>query len=149
MSRRILLAALLALGMIGAATAADLPPGKWWRRPDVIQALNLTDEQQSKLEGIWAASANDLIDLRGAVEKENVALRTMLDAPQLDRAAIRRTATRLSEARGHLFDRELMMLVDMRNVMNDQQWTRMRAYLDRLNANGQQQQRPNPQRRRQ
>jgi len=149
MSRRILLAALLALGLIGAATAADLPPGKWWRRPDVIQALNLTDEQQSKLEGIWAASANDLIDLRGAVEKENVALRTMLDAPQLDRAAIRRTATRLSEARGHLFDRELMMLVDMRNVMNDQQWTRMRAYLDRLNANGQQQQRPNPQRRRQ
>lgn len=150
MTRRILLAALLALGLIGTATAADLPPGKWWRRPDVIQALSLSEEQQTKLESIWSASANDLIDLRGSVEKENVALRTMLDAPQLDRAAIRRTATRLSEARGRLFDRELMMLVDMRNVLNDQQWTRMRTFLDRLNGNGQQQgQRPNMQRRRQ
>ena len=150
MTRRIVLAALLALGLAAATQAADLPPGKWWRRPEVINQLNLSEEQQSKLESIWASSANDLIDLRATVEKENVGLRTLLDAATLDRAAIRHAATRLSEARGRLFDRELMMLVDMRNALNDQQWTRMRALLDRLNANQQQgQQRPNMQRRRQ
>jgi len=148
--RRIILAALLLLGFVAASQAADLPPGKWWRRPEVISALNLSEEEQSKLESIWAASANDLIDLRGSVEKENVALRTMLDAPQLDRKAIQRAASRLSDARGRLFDRELMMLVDMRNVLTTQQWTRMRAFLDRLNNNQPQQgQRPNMQRRRQ
>lgn len=148
MTKRLLLAALLTVGLAATTFAADLPPGKWWRRPEVINTLNLSEDQQNKLESVWASSASDLIDLRASVDKENVALRVLLDAPQLDRAAIRRAAARLSEARGRLFERELMMLVDMRNVLNDQQWMRMRAFLDRMDQQKQQNQRPNAQRRR-
>jgi hypothetical protein len=46
----------------------------------------------------------------------------------------------LSDARTRLFERELMMLVDMRAVLNDSQWDRMRSQLDRFGA--QQQLRP-------
>lgn len=148
MTKRVVFAALLFAFLASVTVAADLPPGKWWRRPDMIQALNLSEEQQNKLESIWASAAADLIDARGAVEKENVILRTLLDAPQLDRASIKKAATRLSEARGRLFERELTMLVDMRSALTDQQWVRMRARLDQMgqqpNAN-----RPNMQRRRQ
>src|SRR6266481_8919102 len=52
---------------------------------------------------------------------------------QLDRAAIRRDAQKLSDARGRLFERELMMLADMRGVLNESQWNRMRSgLLERL-----------------
>ena len=34
--------------------------------------------------------------------------------------------------RGRLFDRELTMLVEMRGVLTDPQWNRMRNELDRL-----------------
>jgi len=132
---------------------ANLPPGKWWRRPEIVQILNLAEEQQEKLETIFRTSSSDLIDLRGEVEKQNITLRGDLDQAQLDRAAIRRDAQKLSDARGRLFERELMMLADMRGVLNESQWNRMRSgLLERLgNATPQRQKmndRPNQRRQR-
>ena len=138
--RRFALAILL---LASSVTAADLPPGRWWRQPAIVQMLALSDDQQSRLEAIFRGTANDLIDLKGEVEKSNIALRGELDRPQLDRAAIRRIAVRLNDARSRLFERELMMLVDMRSVLNDTQWNRLRSELDR-NRGQQQQQRPRP-----
>ena len=125
--------AVLALALATTAFAqANLPPGKWWRRPEIVQQLNLAEDQQTRLETIFRAAANDLIDLRGEVEKQNIALRGDLDQSQLDRATIRHDAQKLSEARAHLFERELTMLIDMRGVLNDSQWSRMRNELDKL-----------------
>ena len=142
MTRRLAFSILL---FATSVIAADLPPGRWWRQPAIVQMLTLTDDQQSRLEAIFRGNANDLIDLKAEVEKSNIALRGELDRPQLDRAAIRRVAVRLNDARAHLFERELMMLVDMRSVLNDTQWNRLRSELDRLNR-GQQQQRQQRQR---
>ena len=81
------------------------------------------------------------------MEKANVALRAELDQPQLNREAIRRAAMRVNDARAKLFERELMMLVDMRGVLNDMQWNRMRQAVDRLPNRPMQQQRQNFRRR--
>ena len=122
--------------------AADLPPGKWWRRPEIVNQLALTPDQQTRLEGIFRRSASDLIDLRATVEKQNVALRGELDQPTLDREHIRAIAARLSDARTRLFERELMMLVDMRGVLTDVQWERMRTALEQRRDDMQQRVRP-------
>ena len=130
--------------LLSAATSAfaQLPPGKWWRRPDIIQTLSLTDEQQDKLDAIFRGAAGDLIDMKAEMDKGTIALRGELDKPQLDRAAIRTIAQRINAARSKKFERELMMLVDMRAVLSDQQWNTMRNELDRLQAKEQQMQRP-------
>lgn len=132
MTRRIVIT--LALLCVAASAFAQLPPGKWWRRPEIVRSLNLSDEQQDQLESIFRTSATDLIDLKAEVDKSAIALRGELDRPQLDRAAIHRVAMRLSEARGRLFDRELTMLVEMRSVLTDPQWNRMRNEIDRVQA---------------
>ena len=137
MKKPILIA--IAIAAFAASAFAQLPPGKWWRRPEIINQLALTEDQQTRLDGIFRVSAGDLIDLRGDVEKQNIALRGELDQPQLNRANIRKIAAQLNEARGRLFERELSMLVDMRAVLSDQQWNHMRAALDRLREGGQQQ----------
>src|ERR1700730_13272653 len=86
-TRRVAIAAALTALLAAAAVAQPaMPPGKWWRRPDIVQRLNLSEEQQEHLETIFRGSANDLIDLRGEVEKQNIALRGAIDQPQLDRA---------------------------------------------------------------
>ena len=145
MRRRIALLLTAVAFIAGSALAqAQLPPGKWWRRTEIVNQLGLTEEQQNRLETVFRGAANDLIDLRAQVEKANIALRGELDQPQLNRQAIQRVANRLSEARAHLFERELMMLVDMRAVLTDAQWQRMRAFLDNPNA-----QRPRQQQRKQ
>ena len=137
--KRIALAVVIFVLASSAFAQPNLPPGKWWRRPEIVQILNLSEDQQNKLEAIFRAASSDLIDLRGEVEKQNINLRGELDSQQLDRTAIRKDAQKLSEARGRLFDRELMMLIDMRAVLNDSQWNRMRSgLLDRLGNAGQQ-----------
>jgi Spy/CpxP family protein refolding chaperone len=132
MTRRIVIT--LATLFVTVTAFAQLPPGKWWRRPEIVRTLNLSDEQQDRLESIFRSSATDLIDLKAEVDKSAIALRGELDRPQLDRAAIHRVAMRLSDARGKLFDRELTMLVEMRSVLTDPQWNRMRNEIDRVQA---------------
>ena len=132
MTRKIPLAALLMLVASAALAQINLPPGKWWRRAEVINFLSLSAEQQDRLEDVFSKSAAELIDLRGEVEKQSIALRAALDRPQLDREQVQRIAQRLNDARGRQFQRELMMLVDMRGVLTDPQWDRMRNLLDRL-----------------
>ena|SRR5438270_6248593 len=125
--------ALAVLTLLLTATAfAQVPPGRWWRRPDIIQRLELTDEQQSRLDAIFRGAATDLIDLKAEMDKQQIALRGELDQPQLNRAAIRQIAVRLNEARSRKFERELMMFVDMRAALTDPQWNRMRVELDRM-----------------
>jgi Heavy-metal resistance len=129
--------------LIASSAFAQLPPGKWWRRPEIVQLLNLSDEQQDRLEAIFRSFAPDLIDLKAEVDKANIALRGELDRPVLDPAAIHRIATRLSDGRGKLFDRELGMLIDMRRVLTEPQWNRLRNELDRLQQQRPQQRVPN------
>ena len=121
-----------AIIVAGNLFGQELPPGKWWRRPEIVQTLSLTEDQQNRLEGIFRGASTDLIDSRAEVEKAAIALRAELDRQQLNRDAIRKAAQRVNDARARKFDRELMMLVDMRGVLNDEQWNRMRNALDRL-----------------
>jgi len=129
MTKRVIVIAMLLLAAV-SLSAQQMPPGKWWRMPRIVQMLGLSDEQQSKLDAVFRDAASELIDLRGAVEKQNIMLRGELEQPQLNRKNIQQIAARLNEARGRLFERELMMLIDMRAVLSDTQWNRLRTTLE-------------------
>jgi hypothetical protein len=130
--KRIFLLTAVLLFAAAAAEAQHMPPGKWWRRPEIITELNLTADQQEKLDEVFRNAANDLIDAKAAVDKLQIALRGEIDRPQLRRGDIQRVVADLNVARGRLFEREMMMLVDMRSVLNESQWNRMRQRLDQL-----------------
>jgi heavy-metal resistance protein len=142
--KKVLLCAAFALTVASVTGAAPLPPGKWWRKPEFVQSLSLTDDQQSKLDSVFRNAANELIDLRAEAEKLSIALRSELDQPQLNRDNLHALAVRLSTTQGKLFDRELMMLVDMRGVLNDQQWKTLRSELDRERPRMNDRDRPRP-----
>ena len=139
MKKLILIATLLAAV---SAAAADLPPGKWWERPEVADRLGLSADQKSQLEAAFRSAANELIDRKAEVDKLALRLRDELDREKINRGELQKVAADLSNARGRLFQRELMMLADMREVLSEEQWTMLRSQLDRRR-----QQRP-PQRRR-
>lgn len=127
--KRVLIA-IAVLACAAVAQAQNLPPGKWWQRPEIIQELQLTNEQQDRLDEIFRGAADGLIDARAAIDKLHVQIRGELDRPQVRKAELLKLADQLSDARGKLFSRELEMLIDMRAVLNQQQWTRMRRHLD-------------------
>lgn len=142
MTKKLLLAALAVVMMGGTAFAAELPPREWWRNQAIAQRLNISDDQQAKLDDIFRKAANDLIDMRADAEKLSVALHGELDQPQLNRANLQKLASRLNDAHGRLFEREMMMLVDMRAVLTEDQWAKLR---DIINRQGMRKMRPRPQ----
>ena len=136
--------AFAALFLAASAAMAQLPPGKWWQRPEVVQELQLTSEQQDRLDETARSAAVELIDLKAEVEKLQVALRGELDRQQLRRPEIQKVAGQISQARARLFERELMLLVDMRATLSDAQWSRIRAHLDRMGQRERRGQRDGP-----
>jgi hypothetical protein len=127
-----LLIAMAVLACAAIAQGQGVPPGKWWQHPQIVRELQLSAEQRNHLDDIFRTNANGLIDAKAEVEKLQVAIRGELDRPQLRRPELQRIATQLSAARGKLFERELMMLADMRSVLTEVQWTKARQHLDRM-----------------
>ncbi len=133
MKRLIIAAAAL---LIAASTfAADGPPfpkGRWWRMPQVVSRLELTQDQQTKLDDIFNTSQVELIDLKADVDKLGVELRAQLEKPQSARKDVVSVASKLGAARSKLFEREIGMMVDMRSVLSSDQWTRLRGAMDEM-----------------
>lgn len=128
--RMVVIAALCSLAPLVHA-AEGLPQGKWWERPEVIRTLSLSQEQQNQLDATYMKNANALIDQRAQIEKDTLALRSELDKGSLDRKSVQAAAGRLSASRAKLFEQELMMLVDMRDVLTVEQWNQLRTQLER------------------
>jgi Spy/CpxP family protein refolding chaperone len=123
------LATIIVVGIAApllAAPADGVPAGKWWQQPEVVRTLSLSAAQQNRLEAIFAATANDLIDLKTQVERDAMALRGEIDRPDANRENALAYARRLNESRGQLFERELGMMLEMRSVLSREQWQRFR-----------------------
>lgn len=133
---------ILALCVSLPAGGQNLPPGKWWHRPEVIDSLGLSGQQRKQLDEILLVTAPELLGLKAEVEKNAIGLRAQLDRPSLDRDAIQRAAEDVSQARARLFERELMMLIDMRAVLEDRQWNRFRDLLEQRGSRGIQRRNP-------
>ena len=129
--KKILLACAV-LVVAASGFSADLPPGRWWKRPQIVNYLALSEEQQVRLEATFRRAAPLLIDAKATVDKESVALRSELDQVSPNRENVQKVAARLGAARSQLFEREVLLFVDMRAVLSDVQWNKLRTALDRM-----------------
>lgn len=130
--------------LLTAASALAVPPprgggaGRWWRNSEVVERLKLTKEQQQRLDQVFQQTATQLVDLKADVEKRSIALRHELDQVQPRRQEVQRLAAEVGAARSRLFERELMMLLDMRAALTNDQWSEARELLEHRGAAGRQ-----------
>jgi len=144
--KNLIITALVFIFLTPTLTAADfaMPPGKWWKVPQVVRRLELTSQQQNRLDDVFLEAAAELIDLRGEVEKRGLLLRAQIDRPELNQEAVRGAARAVSEARGDLFERELMMMIEMRTILTAQQWDQLRRALDEREGAARERRQPPP-----
>lgn len=101
------------------------PPGAWWRNPDLVQKLNLTPDQQKRMDDIFQQSRLQLIDLRAALEKQEVQMQPMLAANPPDTNKILAQIDQTAQARAELEKANAKMLLGIRNVLTPDQWTKL------------------------
>jgi Spy/CpxP family protein refolding chaperone len=103
------------------------PPGIWWKNPEIIQKLTLSDDQQKKMDGIFQQSRIQLIDLKANVEKQEVILEPMLDANPPDTNKVLAQIDHVAQARAELEKANARMLLGIRSVLTADQWTKLQA----------------------
>ncbi len=141
--------ALLALALLAplslAAQMPDIPLGKWWKRPRVVEALHLTAEQQDRLEEIFSKNRRQFIDLRADVERRSVDVEEVMARKDSDPKKAAAAIEALEQAKARLGKARIMMVVEMKGILTAEQWQqilerreewRAERLLDRRGARG-------------
>jgi Spy/CpxP family protein refolding chaperone len=123
--KRFLAAALLALAAASMAAQADIPEGKWWKRPRIAKEIGLTDDQARRIEEIFVRERPKLIDLKAGLEKRQFELQTAMEnnAP---RPEVEKRLDAVENARKDLQKTRVLMLLDIKNELKPEQWERLR-----------------------
>ncbi len=120
----LLSAAALASG-VATAQMPEVPPGKWWKRPAVVQTLGLSAEQQDKLDQILQKNRRDFVDLKADVEKKQLDVEELMTRKDSDRKKVAAAVDVLELSRAKLRKATSMMVLDMRGVLTDAQWKQL------------------------
>ena len=107
-----------------AAASPDLPDGKWWKRPRIAAAVNLTADQAREIEAIFSKARPQLIDRKADLEKKQGALEDAVDS-NADRKEIAARVEEVEDARAELQKARILMVLDMKHVLRPEQWDRL------------------------
>lgn len=126
------LAVLLVLSPLSAVAQerSMMPKGRWWKMPEVAKRLELTAEQQKRLDEVFTERSKQLIDLKATMEKSAIELRASLERFDSKPSDVMKHAAAVGEARSQLFSKEIEMMVDIRRELSEEQWMKLRAALD-------------------
>ena len=101
--------------------------GDWWRDPEVINELHLTEAQRNQLE---QASVNLKLSLISAAANGAAALvkaESDLNSEQLDEAAYTQQVNTLSDAAAKLVKDFGSSVLAMRRILTAEQWQKLQA----------------------
>jgi Spy/CpxP family protein refolding chaperone len=101
------------------------PPFDWWRNSEVAQKLNLSDQQKQQLEEIFTQARLQLVDLKGAVEKEEIKLQSLMNADPINEPQVVAQIDSAQAARGKLEKNFALMALQFRKVLSAEQWKQL------------------------
>ncbi|MBW4027913.1 periplasmic heavy metal sensor [Acidipila rosea] len=101
--------------------------GRWWDNPATAQQIGITSQQQAKMDSIFQEHRLKLIDMQGALEKQETILEPLLQPSQLDKSKVLSQIDAVADARAALEKANARMLLDLREVLSPEQWQKLQA----------------------
>ena len=102
--------------------------GTFWRNPEWIKVLDLSADQQRKMDDVFQQYRLKLIDLTASLQKEEVILEPLLTggrpAPDAE-AKILDQIDRIANARADLEKANSRMLVGILQMLSVEQWSKL------------------------
>jgi len=115
----------------GAGAQPPRPPrgmglgGAWWKNSEVARKLELSDAQVAQIEKTFLEHRLQLVDLRAALDKEELKLQPLLDAERPDEAKVGGQLDAIIVARGKLDKANALMLLAIRRTLTQEQWRKL------------------------
>ena len=101
------------------------PPFDWWRNSEIAQKLNLTDQQKQQLEQTFTQAKLQLVDLKAAVEKEEIKLQSLMNADTLQDSQVMAQIDATQAARAKLEKTFALMALQFRKILTSDQWKQL------------------------
>ncbi len=102
--------------------------GTFWRNPEWVKTLDLSADQQKKMDEMFQQYRLKLIDLNAALEKEEIVMEPLLangrPAPEAE-AKINSQIDRIASARAELEKANSRMLMSVLQVLTPEQWDKL------------------------
>jgi len=100
--------------------------GTWWRESMWIRTLELTPDQQKKMDEAFLQHRLRLIDLTAALEKEELILEPLVESSHaVDEAKIVAQIDKVADARAGLEKANSRMLLAIRQILTQDQWNKL------------------------
>ncbi len=103
------------------------PGGPWWKNSEVAKKLALSEAQVTQIEKAFLEHRLQLVDLRAALDKEELKLQPLLDGERPDQAKVSAQLDSIIAARGKLDKANALMLLAVRQTLNQEQWRALQA----------------------
>jgi Spy/CpxP family protein refolding chaperone len=101
--------------------------GKWWKNSELVKKLGLSEAQVQQIEKTFQDHRLQLIDLRAALEKQEVTMQPLVDAERPDEAKVTAQIDKVAQARADLEKSNAKMLLAIRRILTVEQWKQLQA----------------------
>ncbi|MGC1421807.1 MAG: Spy/CpxP family protein refolding chaperone [Terracidiphilus sp.] len=108
--------------------------GQWWNNPKIVEKLKLTDDQRKAMDAIFQDHREKLVDLRGSVEKAEIAMDPLVKADQPNETAVLAQIDKVAQARAELEKANARFLFALRAKLTPDQWKQVQEF--RQNRDG-------------
>lgn len=102
--------------------------GRWWNNPKIVEKLKLTDEQRKAMDDIFQQHREKLVDLRGNVEKAEIAMEPLVKADQPNEQAVLAQIDKVAQARAELEKANARFLFELRAKLTPDQWKQVQEF---------------------
>jgi Spy/CpxP family protein refolding chaperone len=107
-------------------TPMGFPFGAWWKNPDVVQKIGLTDDQSQRIDKVFQDFRAKLVDLHSNLQKQEEQLKPLVDADSPDDGAVMAQVDRVAQARVALEKANAQMMLAIRHVLTSDQWEKLK-----------------------
>lgn len=111
----VLLAAALAQPVVCAAE--ELPAGRWWTDPRLIQHLKITPAEIDQLDALFLQFRGGLTDLKRDVQQQQVDLDALLTRGGAENGALQQQFRRVEDGRSRLSSERLRFTTEVRRIL--------------------------------
>jgi len=108
-----------------AAFSQELPGGRWWKDPKVIQRLGLSGQEINRLENAYEESRRRLIQSKGDVESERFELETLFGKNNFNENSARQQFERLEQKRGALSQSRFQFVLEVRKILGPERFQKL------------------------
>jgi Spy/CpxP family protein refolding chaperone len=118
-----LMLSAIALSIPAVASAQ----GRWWQSERFQKELGLTQEQITRIEGIYQSASPLLRAQKEAFDRREDKLSKVIADPKSDEAMVVQATDRLEAARNEMGRTRTLMIFRIRRVLNDEQLVKLNA----------------------